>query len=310
MNNSQFRGPLFQSAAVLAGVIILAMIAASSGAGGAGGGILGVIVGIGKTILFGIGLAVGLGFSIALLIAIFLAAVAMVSPEQASQMYSDLKKNFAKSVLTCQTPWSCCNTPGSERPIDAEEYIRMKQEITDLQAKNINLTGKIKELKEDTAQLIGNVEAVKADNAALKAKIDDLSQRVKDLSDAENAIKEVVADLTTKIQAGADQDMIAQIRNLERLQAQTREELEGFIERLTSLEPGQKQTPTSGIFSYIDKDTYQALFIEKVEEALGRELTYAQIDEYLSSHLPPDLVKTIKDHPSLTKNYIRSLRRD
>lgn len=310
MKNSEFRGPLFQSAAVLAGVIILAMIAASSGAGSAGGGILAVIVGIGKTILFVIGLAVGLGVSIALLIAIFLAAVAMVSPEQASQMYSDLKKNFAKSILTCQTPWSCCDTPGSERPIDAEEYIRMKQEITDLQARNTNLTGKIKELKEDTALLKGNVEAIKADNEALKAKIEDLSQTVKDLSDAENAIKELVADLTTKIQAGADQEMIVQIGNLERLQTQTREELEGFIERLNSLEPGQKQAPSSGIFSYIEKDKYQALFIQKVEEALGRELTYAQIDEYLSTQLPADLVKIIKDHPSLTKNYIRSLRRE
>ncbi len=310
MKNSEFRGPLFQSAAVLAGVIILAMIAASSGAGSVGGGILAVLAWIGNTILFVIGLAVGLGVGIALLIAIFLAAVAMVSPEQASRMYSDLKKNFTKSVLTCQNPWSCCDTPGSERPIDAEEYIRMKQEITDLQAKNINLTGKIKELKEDTVLLKDNFAAVQADNVALKAKIEDLSQTVKDLSDAENAIKEVVADLTTKIQAGADQEMIVQIRNLERLQAQTREELEGFIERLNSLEPGQKHAPTSGIFSYIEKDKYQALFIEKVEEALARELTYAQIDEYLSTQLPPDLVKIIKDHPSLTKNYIRSLRQD
>ncbi len=311
MKNNEFRGPLFQSAAVLAGVIILAMIAASSGGSSAGGGILAVIVGIGKSILFVIGLAIGLGVSIALLIAIFLAAVAMVSPEQASQIYGDLKKNFAKSVLTCQNPWSCCDTAGSDRPIDAEEYIRMKQEITDLQEKNGKLTGKIKDLKDDADLLKGNVEAVKTDNAVLKAKIEDLSQTVKALSDAENAIKELVADLTTKIQAGADQEMIVQIRNLERLQTQTREELEGVIERLNSFEPGQKQTPTtSGIFSYIEKDKYQALFIEKVEEALTRELTYAQIDEYLSTQLPPDLVKIIKDHPSLTKNYIRSLRRD
>ncbi len=310
MKNSEFRGPLFQSAAVLAGVIILAMIAASSGAGSTGGGILAVLAGIGNTILFVIGLAIGLGVSIALLIAIFLAAVAMVSPEQASQMYSDLKKNFAKSVLTCQTPWSCCDSPGSERPIDAEEHIRMKQEITDLQAKNTVLSVKIKELKEDTAVLKGNVKAVEADNEALKAKIDVLSRTLKELSDAENAIKEVVVDLTTKIQAGADQEMIDQIRNLERLQTQTREELEGFIERLNGLEPTQKQAPNSGIFSYIDKDTYQTLFMEKVEKALAQELTYAQIDEYLGTELPPDLVKIIKDHPSLTKNYIRSLRRD
>jgi methyl-accepting chemotaxis protein len=310
MKKDEFRGPLFQSAAVLAGVIILATIAASSSAGSAGGGILAVLAGIGHTILFVIGLAVGLCVSIALLIGIFLAAVAMVSPEQASQMYQDLKKNFAQSVLTCNNSWSCCDNKGSEIRIDAEEHSRMKQEIIHLQENNAKLTGKIKELEGDSLFLKGNVEDLKADNSALKAKIEELSQAVNNLKDSENAIKELVANLTAKIQSGSDQEMIDQIRNLERLQAQTREELEGFIERLNSLEPDQKQFPTSGIFSYIEKDTYQALFIEKVEEALNKEMTYAQIDEYLSAKLPPDLVKIIKDHPSLTKNYIRSLRRD
>ena len=50
--------------------------------------------------------------------------------------------------------------------------------------------------------------------------------------------------------------------------------------------------------------------MEKVTEAISQGLTYAQIDEFLTNTLPADLDKIIKDHPALTKNYIRNLRRD
>ena len=100
MQKNEFRGPLMQSAAVLGGVLILFAIVASSEASSAGGGILAIIFGIGNLILFFIGMAIALPISIILLIGIFLAAVAMVNPEQASQMYSDLKKKlFAKRIV-------------------------------------------------------------------------------------------------------------------------------------------------------------------------------------------------------------------
>ena len=94
MLKNEFRGPLMQSAAVLGGVLILFAIIASSGSSSAGGGIMAIIFGIGNLILFFIGMAIALPVSIIVLIAIFLAAVAMVNPEQASQMYADLKKKI------------------------------------------------------------------------------------------------------------------------------------------------------------------------------------------------------------------------
>lgn len=100
MNDNQFRRPLLQSAAILAGVIFLAIIAASSGDANSGG-IIGVIVGIGHTILFFFGLIVGVAISIAMLIGIFIAAVAMVSPEQASGIYTDLKTKLACLRTAC-----------------------------------------------------------------------------------------------------------------------------------------------------------------------------------------------------------------
>ena len=308
MKKNQFRGPLLQSAALLIGTIILATIAASAGSGGSGGGILAIVAGVGNSILFVIGLAIGLGISIALLIGIFLAAVAMVSPEQASYMYSDLKKNFFQGLLICSNSWSCCEKRGSVAAVDLEEQGRMKQQIIRLQENNSELNNQINELQRESILFKEQVENFQVDNSSLKTKIEELNQAAKNFNDSENAMRDLVTDLTAKIQSGSNTEIIVQIQNLERLQPETRYKLEGLIERLNSLELCLRQPPAPGIFAYIDNKEHQMLFIAKVAETLKQEMTYAQIDEYLSKVLPSDLDKTIKDHPALTKNYIRNLR--
>lgn len=95
MNKNDFKTPLIQSAAVLAGVVILIGFVASSGDGSSGGGFGSILAGIGNLLLYIIGLGVSLAVSIGLLIAIFLASVAMVDSAQASQMYGDLKKKIS-----------------------------------------------------------------------------------------------------------------------------------------------------------------------------------------------------------------------
>lgn len=310
MKNNEFRGPLLQSAAILAAVIILATIAASSGGDGSGGSIYAIFAGIGHTILFVIGLTVGLGFSIAILIGIFLAAVAMCSPHQASQMYSDLKKNFTQGVLTCNNFWSCCDKRNTETPMNSEELSRMSHEMSYLQENNTLLKNTVKTLEGERILFKEKIDDLQSDNSFLKAKIEELSLAVKTLSDSENTIKEQVTDLTTKIQSSTDPEIIVQISKLNSLQSQTHKELESLIERLHALEISLKQPPISGIFAYIASEEHQTMFIEKIESAIKQEMTYSQIDDYLSNELPPDLVKVIKDHPALTKNYIRNLRKE
>jgi hypothetical protein len=252
MKKSEFRTPLIQSAAVLGGVLVLFAIVASSEASSAGGGILAIIFGIGNLILFFIGMGIALLFSIALLIAIFLAAVAMVDSEQASKMYSDLKKNFTLIALSLNK--QCCEHNTSETIISEEEYDRMKQEIAELQENNLILQENTKGLTGDNVLLQDTVDNLHAENSTLKEKV------------------------------------------------------EVLMERLKTIESNSKPTQSSGIFAYIGKEEEQSLFIQKIQEALSQDMTYAQIDEYLIDNLPPELLKTIKDHPALTKNYIRSLR--
>lgn len=308
MNKNEFRGPLIQSAAVICGVLILFAIVASSGASSSGGGILAIIFGIGNLILFFIGMGIALLFSIGILIAIFLAAVAMVNPEQASQMYSDLKKNFTLNAIALNR--QCCEHSTSGISITMEEYDWMKQEMALLQENNMILQRNIKGLTGDNVLLKGSLDNLDGENSILKEKIEELSIVVEKLQISKNEIKDLVEKLNEKIQAGADLELKKQIKKLEQLHADTHIEIENLIERLNTLESGLKQTPTSGIFAYIEKEEDQSLFVQKVEEALAQEMTYAQIDEYLTNNLSQELDKNIKDHPALTKNYIRNLRRD
>jgi DNA repair exonuclease SbcCD ATPase subunit len=307
MKKSEFKTPLIQSALVLGGVLVLFAIVASSSANG-GGGFLAIIFGIGNLILFFIGMGIALLFSIAVLIAIFLAAVAMVDSEQASTMYSDLKKNFALIVMSLNRQYF--ENSLSATGITTEEYDRMKQEIAQLQEKNSTLQGHINGLTGDNTLLQNIVDNLQGENSGLKEKIEELSVAVENLQDSEVEIKNLVDKLTGKIQAGADPELKNQIQSLEQLHADTHIKIEVMMERLKGLESTLKPVPVSGIFSYIEKEEEQSLFIQKVEAALSQERTYAQIDEYLTANLPPELDKIIKDHPALTKNYIRSLRKE
>jgi DNA repair exonuclease SbcCD ATPase subunit len=308
MKKSEFKTPLIQSALVLGGVLVLFAILASSGADGSGGGFLAIIFGIGNLILFFIGMGIALLFSIVVLIAIFLAAVAMVDKEQASQMYSDLKKNFALIVMSLNRQY--LNNNMSESGITVEEYDRMRQEIAQLQEKNSTLQGHINGLTGDNSLLQNIVDDLQGENSGLKKKIEELSLAVENLQGSEIEIKNLVEKLTEKIQAGADLELKNQIKSLEELHEDTHTKIEILMERLKGLESTLKPVPVSGIFSYIEKEADQSLFIQKVESALSQEKTYAQIDEYLTANLPPELDKIIKDHPALTKNYIRSLRKE
>ena len=313
MANNNFKNPLLQSAAVIAAVVVLILVVGSSGSSSAGGGIVALFVGIGNAILFTIGMSIALALSITILIGIFLAAVAMVDKNEASKMYEGLKKNFAALLLALSC--TSCNDNNATFGLTEEEYAAMKKELAQLQGKNSQLQKDLDTVVSDNTNLQTSVNSLSGDNTALKSKIEELSGTVDELKESENKINELVAELSKKVETGNDQQLKDQITQLEQLQAETKNEIDSIGARLTEIEvsskndtPAEETSPYSGIFSYIQKEDDQALFTEKIEEAVILEMTYAQIDEHLTESLPVELDKIIKDHPSLTKDYIRSVR--
>ena len=310
MEKSQFRKPLIQSAAILGAVFILFALISSSTTGGTGGGILAIIAGIGNLILFFIGLAIAIPFSIAVIIAIFLGAVALYSKETSTQMYSDLKKNFSENIVTLKDKWSCCND-GPRSTYSEEETNQMKQGIVQLEENSVALQEKIQGLTSDNINLSDNLKGFKEQNSGLKEQLDELGQVVENLQNSNEELNELVSALSAKIDDRQDVvDLKDKISKMELLQSESSKNLEAIAARINSLETDIKQSPTAGIFSYIESDDDQTLFTTKVGEAVSQDMTYAQIDDYLAENLTPELDKIIKDHPSLTKTYIRNLRRE
>ncbi len=305
MKNNTLRTPLLQSTALLGGVVILLAIAASSASTSNNSGVISGFIGIFNAVVFVIGLVLALAVSIAVLIAIFLAAVAMVSPDHARNMYSDIKKNLGIIAATTGKQLSNCRNNA-----DLEDYNLMKLEIDRLQKNNSDLQNRISELKKDGSVLQNDFNSLREDNITLKATIDELTQTIETLKNSEADIKQLVADLATKVSTDTNLDVEKQLETLKEMHLTAHTELEKLSNRLVVLESQLNQSPVAGIFSYMEDKDDQALFIKKIKEALSKELTYSQIDEFLTENLPTHLDTIIKDHPALTKNYIRNLRRE
>jgi len=308
MENSQFRKPLFQSAAILGAVFVLFALI-SSPVAGTSGGVSAVFSGIGNLILFLIGLGIALPLSIAILIGIFLGAVALQNRETATQMYSDLKKNFSTNIGVFKNRWSCC-TNSSEMNISEEEYNQMNLELEQLKEDNGVFQEDLRKIKIENSNLNDTLAKLTKQNSTLTEQFSVLDQSVEELHNSGKAVKEMLDTLTTQFDEGQKFNVEEKVTQLEEKQKQSIAIIDDFSARLDSFETNIRQSPTAGIFSYIKNDDDQTFFVTAVEEAVSQEMTYAQIDEYLTKNLSPELDTIIKDHPSLTKTYIRNLKRD
>ncbi|PHR28051.1 MAG: hypothetical protein COA36_07190, partial [Desulfotalea sp.] len=264
MQTNNFKNPLLQSAALVAAVVVLILVIGSSGTSSTGGGVVAFFAGIGNAILFAIGMSISIALSITILIGIFLAAVAMFDKDEATKMYQGLKKNFDACLLAL----SCSSCNNVAVGATEEEYAAMKEELAQLQGKNSRLQTNVDSMLSDNTDLHTNMTSLETDNNALKTKIADLSGTVEDLQVAETKIKEMLSQLSEKFENDNDEQLKDQLSQLEQLQEKAKKDLEDIGKRLTEVEANFTQPPTPGIFTYIEEGSDQALFIEKIEEAI------------------------------------------
>jgi chromosome segregation ATPase len=186
----------------------------------------------------------------------------------------------------------------------------MKEQIALLQNSSAVLQNKISTLTGENSALNSDMAALNEENSSLKTDIVALQKAVAQLQQSEVEINAKLADLQNLADNQKNVDLGKQLEVLQAKQSTLGSELAELGARLEVIETNFKQAPTSGIFSYIESEEHRGLLATKVEEALAQDLTYAQIDEFLTRNLPSDLDEVIKAHPALTKNYIRNLRRD
>lgn len=300
MKNNEFRTPLIQSGALLVAIVFIISLIPSGDALSVGSVIGAFFSGIFRVFLFVLALSLAVVISIAVLVGIFIAAVALQSPEKAAEIYAETKIRLS-SLLQDALASRSISTESADTGISQEEYDQMKTEISSLQ--NTNL------------QLHENVSSLHTKNAQLQDDIYGLTRMVDELKESETKINDLISELSAKFKEEPDTELKDQIQKLEEMFNETNENIVDLAGRLESLEEAatepssEPQIGIGGIFSYIEKEDDQVLFSNKVEEGIAKDLTYAQFDEFLTESLPAELDLIIKDHPSLTKDYIRNKRK-
>ncbi len=273
MKKNLFRTPLVQSGLILLVILLVFALIPSGDAGDGGNTLDSLFTSFFSIVLFLIALGIGIAACIASLVAIFFAVIALQSRDKAKEMWPIFKqKLFALFFVR--------NDGKEEKAQKALEAAQIQTAM--LKKDHEEMRAELAAFKQDNQTLKSAVAALTANNATLKQEIEKLT-----------------SSATSKPIAKKEQD---DTRLTEEPVAE-----EVVTEKTVTKEPSS-DVQQGGIFSYIEKEADQQLFIETVEKALQQETTYAQIDKFLSKNLPKKLDQTLKAHPSLTRDFLRSKR--
>jgi len=297
MKNNEFRAPLIQSGVLLVAIVLIISMVPSGEGMGVGGFIGAAVSGFFNLILFLIALTLAIGISVVVLIGIFIGAIALQSPEKASSLYRATKQSFANILQNAVAGSQTTDT--SDAGISQEEYDIMKNQFVSLQDAN--------------QKLQNDVSTLNSKNKKLQEDLHGLTLMVDELKEAEAKINELIHNLSAKVDEDPDSGLKEQILKLEEMYAKTNESIATLAGRIEAIESASAKPAvdiqSAGIFQYMESEDDKKLFADKVLEGVSKELTYAQFDSFLSESLPAELDQIVKDHPSLTKDYIRSMRK-
>ncbi len=315
MNRNDFRNPLIQSGILLVVVFIFISIVASAPADGFIAGIYALLLGLIKGLLFVIALSIGVIFSIAVLIGIFLLAASFHSVDKARTMWEHLKKSLAslydKVKDSSISMWAKAKKlsvgdhqdPQSEKPlIPVKESDAQKQDPLRVETKLNTLGGQLNRLQtsfqaaeQQLATMQARLQEELASATNLEKRLGDLEVSSAELASAVKSQSKELVSTQTEISTFADF---------------IRPEIDLLNREIAALHQ-KTSVPevVSGILAYIDAQEDRETLTEKAEEAVSRGMTYAQTDEFFKKSLPAKVHKILSEHPRLTKDFIRSIKK-
>ena len=335
MNRPELQKPLLQSALVLLAVFILIGFVAGSNAESFLGGIASIFKGIFLTILFAIGLIIALIFSIVVLFAIFLGAIAIYSPDTSRDMYYALRNRTTELL----SPW-WSRLPASDRVMkktarqpktDAAETFTRKEIRT---SEPSNEPDTLELLNKTRAELSNEINGISKDISYLSKENQNLSNTVSQLKETVNEIPlDQVTSITARLEDKQEElaaslsgclqklhQISSSLENSDETIQQQGDQLKDAHEKIgllsaeiaelrtTSVPSGEQEKEGHRIFSYLENDNDKRQFADLIGEAVEKDMTYTEIDDFLSQSLPENLDTIIKEHPVLTKEYIRERR--
>lgn len=186
-------------------------------------------------------------------------------------------------------------------------------EVKLLQTKNTTLSESLAGLKESVDEISASEVTTRTDQ--VESRQDELIEKI---DTAQQKLDSLDATVTTHTQSSS-----TLIEKLDGFQAQLTaltDELE--LLKKTQEEPAveepidevkddlvKTEEEQHRIFSYIEKKKDRELFSNSIAEAVAKDMSFAKIDDFLTQSLPKKIDSIIKEHPSLTKDYIRDCRK-
>lgn len=315
MNRNDFRNPLIQSGILLLIVFISISIVANSPADGFIGGIFALVSGLLKGLLFIVALSIGLVFSIAVLIGIYLMAVAINSVDKARTQFEQLKT--ALVALYCKVRCVDNSTEGNEEASSEQKQasVPVSEETVPPVATIVQepvepqFQKKIDTLEDQINQFQSTLKSAEEQLLILQSRSDegqatstDLKERLKNLEASSAALADTIKSHGAEIASAA-----ADISALENSIKPGIDSLTKEIEELHK--KASVPEVVSGILAYIDTQEERDILTERAEEAVSRGMTYSQTDEFFKKALPANVHKALSEHPRLTKDFIRSVKK-
>lgn len=331
MKNLELRSSLIKSG-VLIGLFIFFIYAFAVGDSGGIGGTIGSII---AAITFVIGLCLALFISVIVLFSIYFGILSLYDAEVCKKVFGELKEKIATVASQYSCGCCCSSTPTAIAPVETADDLTSMQTsqsnlATQLAATDSNLdslqktvTGLNASLNDANEKLIALNEKADAlqDDLANKASSDaiaDTSNKLNaDISSSIKPLSEKIANLEKTVAAFAtdkDEEVDDGVQEkIDKAIAGIRKELSAIKESVAETgSNSDSETTTEGsqhrLLEYFSNKKDEKQFVTLVQEKVSPDMTYAQVDEFLVEALSKGAAAILADHPSLTKDYIRTYR--
>ena len=341
MKNLELRTSLIKSGALLALCIFFIYAFAVGDSGGIGGTIGSLISGI----TFLIGLSIALMISVLVLFSIYFGILYLYDPAVSKKTYKELKTICTAATVDLPITGKCCflkKVRATSPAVNVEDLqaietgqAKLSKQLDSLDAtvatlqKSLNsfndslhsTSEEISTLKEKAAsfeealETRATVGAVDDSSKKLSTELESVKGSLKPLSDKVASLEESIADVDSRedddgegIQGIIDKAVGTLAGDIKTLQIDLAKLNTAPAEDSKAEATGEEDESPHRILAHFIKKVDQKKFVTSVKSAVEQGMTYAQVDEFLNNALSKDAVAIIADHPSLTKDYIRTIR--
>lgn len=328
MNGNMLRAPLIKTAALLAVVSLLVYLTATSPGGSLLSSIGTLFVAMIRIVQLSLGLIVSLFFCLVVLTGIFLGCVAMVSRRSASNMVEQLRQQISDKLLYIRSLVITDVPPLGERVF--EEYdtgvehamrtaledslVPIRQDYTAVAEKIESIVQRLGQIEqnEDITSFSTHLERQAENVQGLESKLGELHEQI-------TVIQKTINELTILSRNEKIEQVTGELGDrmslLEKTTGSLQEDLSRIKEGADAREMHGESDGQSGeefvehrLFTHLKKKDVQEKIETLVTETLDKDMSYAQVVDYLVAHAKGETAEIIAAHPSLVKDYIRYRR--